>query len=191
MFLHKVNLDIEHVLTICLTEVWTPTWSSLQIKTHTKQRKHLPPTPLLSHLQLVTYSILRTQHPLVSFLFLFAIKGNYIEPNWMTRLGCTDTPFLASCRCQTPERVRLVEFRCPTSISFFFLASPTWRRHASSEKKNHRYWQIDLSKLLILWYTLKQKFRVWDLDPPFLWPLPAAATFCPSSELDQADRRAP
>ena len=40
-------------------------------------------------------------------------------------LGCTDTPFLASCQCRTPERVRLAGFRCPTSVLFFFLVSPT------------------------------------------------------------------
>ena len=35
-------------------------------------------------------------------------------------LGCTDTLFLASCRCRTPERVRLAGFRCPAVSSFFF-----------------------------------------------------------------------
>ena len=35
-------------------------------------------------------------------------------------LGCTDMPFLASCRCWTLERVRLAGFRCPASVLFFF-----------------------------------------------------------------------
>ena len=59
-------------------------------------------------------------------------------------LGCPDTPFLASYRCRTPERVRLAGFRCPASVLFFsflfsFLRHALMRLrhvwHASSEEK--------------------------------------------------------
>ena len=73
--------------------------------------------------------------------------GKYVE--WMNSyLGCTDTPFLASCRCRTPVRVRLAWFRCPASVSFFFFfcfsdtALTRLRRGSDTpaleKKKNHR-----------------------------------------------------
>ena len=64
---------------------------------------------------------------------------------------------------------------------------------------------MDLPIPLILRYSLKQKFLEFEksklkptsqvLNPPSLWPLPAAAAaaaaLCPSPELDRADWRAP
>ena len=93
---------------------------------------------------------------------------------------------------QTPERVRLAGYRCPTSVLFsfsFFRFSDMRRRgadtaptllrrvrHASSEEKKeeyHRFWETHLSS-----------------SQPTL-PLTSAAAVCPSPELDRADRRAP
>ena len=69
--------------------------------------------------------------------------------------------------CRTPESLWLVGLWCSSSVSFYFyfcFASLTWLRRGSDtssmptvEKKNHRFWQMDLPIPLILWYTLKQK----------------------------------
>ena len=73
-----------------------------------------------------------------------------------TSLGCTDTPFLASCRCRTRVGHRN-GYDSPDSsgrwVSFFFFFSflqhaPTRLRHsfdtsdmpAVKKKKNHRFW---------------------------------------------------
>ena len=93
-------------------------------------------------------------------------------------LGCTDTPFLAKYRC--PTRARL---RCLSGV--FFFAFPTRLQHgghANSEKKkpeNHRFWQIDKSLPLILWYTLKQKSLESEKSLP--WKLKPTPACCPLS----------
>ena len=102
-------------------------------------------------------------------------------------LGCTNTPFLP-------------KYRCLSSVFFFFHFSDMVPMryqnsgHASSEKKKiHRFWQMDRSLPLILWYTQTKKAWVWEIitvkvetHSPTL-PLPAA--LCPLPVLNRADRR--
>ena len=92
--------------------------------------------------------------------------------HWCSKLGCTNTPFLVMYRC--PTRVgHGYRDNSPDSgvqaVSFFlffhfFDTAPTRCQHASSGKKNHIFWQMDLPIPLILWYTLKQ--QVWEVIRP-------------------------
>ena len=105
--------------------------------------------------------------PLCNTAFLIDwLKTNY--------LGCIDTPFLTSCRCSTRVRHRnrydspdfdvWAVFFFSFLFFHFFDTAPTRCQHASSGKKNHIFWQMDLPIPLILWYTLKQ--QVWQVIRP-------------------------
>ena len=53
-------------------------------------------------------------------------------------LGCTDTPFLATCRCPTCVGHEYQHDSLDSGVQavfFFFFASPTQRRHANNGKK--------------------------------------------------------
>ena len=107
----------------------------------------------------------------------------FLHDKWvMDNLGCTDTPFLASCRCQTrvghwygyysPDSgVRRV------SLSFFFFffrfsdMAFTWLRSGSDTPAVKK----------------KEKSQMSDLSP---LPAATAAALRRSPELDRADRRA-
>ena len=107
-------------------------------------------------------------------------------------LGCTNTPFLP-------------KYRCLSSVFFFFFfTSLTWCRCGAKtvdmlavkkkkKTKIHRFWQMDRSLPLILWYTQTKKAWVWEIitvkveiHSPTL-PLPAA--LCPLPVLNRADLR--
>ena len=115
--------------------------------------------------------------------------------------------------CRTLIPIRLAGLWCPNGVFFFFFTSPTQHQHSSvmawtqwtcqqwqnwKKKKIHRFWQMDKSLPLILWYTLKQKIlsmrsEKWEIITvkPTAPTLPLHAALCPSSVLDRADQRAP
>ena len=135
---------------------------------------------------------------MIWFLHLYNIYHFSLHFILSLHLGCTNTPFLATYQC--PTRIgHGYRYESPDSgvqavsslfILFFFLffsffdMAPTRHRHsghANNEKKkkkkkkeNHKFWQMDKSLPLILWYTLKQKSWNPQLNPPSsLCPLPS------------------
>ena len=88
----------------------------------------------------------------IEYVFTLIFEGDI--------LGCTDTPFLATCRTRIPAR--LIRLRCPSGVVFFFFF--LLLRHGADMpavekkiKKNSRFWQMD--KSMILWYTLEWEVR--------------------------------
>ena len=107
-------------------------------------------------------------------------------------LGCTETPFLASCQCRThvghqngyesPD----FDVRWVSSFFFFSLHASTWSRrvrNASNEGKRRRKSQI---------LSLRSHFEkpTSQSSQPTL-ALTFVAALYPSLELDRADWRAP
>ena len=107
-------------------------------------------------------------------------------------LGCRDTPFLASCQCRTPKRVRLAGFWCPASILFFFFLfffSFLW--HAPTRLRRVRLAISEEKKKIKDFESEKSFWETHLLSSQPTLPLTSPTALCPSPELDRADRRAP
>ena len=130
---------------------------------------------------------------MIWFLHLYNIYHFSLHFILSLHLGCTNTPFLATYQC--PTRIgHGYRYESPDSgvqavsslfflFFFSFFASSTWRQRGTDtmdtptvkkKKENHKFWQMDKSLPLILWYTLKQKGWNPQLNPPSsLCPLPS------------------
>ena len=160
-----------------------------------KAKKASPPNPPFIPSAISHLFHTKNTAPLSFFLFSFCYKRklHWTKLDDTTRLHRHTIFGVVSVSDTKTGMTRWIPVSDECLFFFFLLLRRNVDTLAVKEKKNHRFWQIDLSIPLILWYNLKQKskFRVWDLNPPSLWPLPAATAFCLSSELDWADRRAP
>ena len=101
--------------------------------------------------------------------------------------------------CWTRILARLAGHWRPSGVVFFFFfASPTRHQRSTNtpivgkknknKNKNSRFWQMDKSLLLILWYTLEWEVRNLTSETHTAQPL---VSFYPSLVLHRADRRAP
>ena len=112
-------------------------------------------------------------------------------------IGCTDTPFLASCRCRTRVGHRY-GYDSPDSgvwrvslFFFFFFASPTrlwhgseWLRRGSDtpamekkKKKNHRCLTSHLSPLPLPLPSVARRSKIEPIGELLLSPSSSSASF--------------